>query len=137
MRYFKLFFGISVKQIEENAKIRLKDYSYDSTIMTVNVYMYENMRNGLSFLIYRTEENESVLAGFAFDEKHEKFNNTYAYIMELLYDTFGIKKVIEEPSEVTMFEYSEQLKEAKRRDFLAMRKVLCKRRISGDLIMTI
>jgi len=116
MRYFKMVLGTSAQQIEEKAKVRIKDYSYDSPIAAVNAFMYKTMRNGLSFLIYRTEENESVLAGFSFDEKHEKFERVYSYIMDLLNDSFCIKKVKEEPTEITMFDYSDCLAEARRRD---------------------
>lgn len=116
MRYFKMILGTSAQQIKENSKVRLKEYSYDSPIAAVNVYMHKTMRNGLSFLIYRTEEDESALAGFSFDEKHDRFEKVYSYIIELLKDTFSIKKVKEEPTEITMLEYSDFLKEARRRD---------------------
>lgn len=118
MRYFKMMLGTSAQRIEENSKIRLKEYAYDSSVAAVNMYMHKTMRNGLSFLIYRTEENESALAGFSFDEKHERFEKVYSYIMELLKDTFSIKKIREEPSEITMFEYSDCFREATRRDFM-------------------
>lgn len=117
MRYFKMVLGTSAQQIEENSKVRLKDYAYESPIAAVNSFMHKTMRNGLSFLIYRTEECESALAGFSFDERHERFEHVYSYIMEHLKDTFCINKVREEPSEVTMFEYWDCLKEAKRRNF--------------------
>lgn len=117
MRYFRMVLGTSAQQIEENSKVKLRDFAYDSPITAVNTYMHKNMRNGLSFLIYRVEENESAYTGFSFDEKHENFEKVYTYIMELLNDVFGIKKVKLEPEEITMFEYSDCLKEARRRDF--------------------
>lgn len=116
MRYFKMKLATSEQQIREKAKINLRDYGYDSTIAAVNVYMHKTMRNGLSFLIYRLEDNGSALAGFSFDEKNERFDNAYSYIMGHLKDAFSIRKVKEEPYEVTMFEYYECLNEAKRRD---------------------
>ena len=112
MRYFKMKLATSEQQIREKAKINLRDYGYDSTIAAVNVYMHKTMRNGLSFLIYRLEDNGSALAGFSFDEKNERFDNAYSYIMGHLKDAFSIRKVKEEPYEVTMFEYSECLNEA-------------------------
>lgn len=117
MRYFRMVLGTSAQQIEENSKVELRDFAYDSPITAVNTYMHKNMRNGLSFLIYRVEENESAYTGFSFDEKHENFEKVYSYIMELLNDAFAIKKVKLEPEEITMFEYSDCFKEARRRDF--------------------
>lgn len=117
MRYFRMVLGTSAQQIEENTKVKLRDFAYDSPITAVNTYMHKNMRNGLSFLIYRTEENESAFTCFSFDEKYEKFEMVYSYIMELLRGTFCIKKVKEEPEEITMFEYLDCFKEARRRDF--------------------
>ena len=116
MRYFKMKLATSEQEIKENTKIHLRDYAYDSIFAAVNVYMYKTIRNGLSFLIYRVEDNGVVFAGFSFDEKNERFDNAYSYIMGILKDTFSIRKVKEEPYEVTMFEYSECLNEAKRRD---------------------
>lgn len=118
MRYFKMILGTNAQQIEENAKVRLKDYSYDSTFAAVNSFMHKNMRNGLSFLIYRVEEGESVFTGFSFDEKKERLEDVYFYLSEILKDTFGIKRIKEEPREITMFEYAECLNEAKRRDLI-------------------
>ena len=93
MRYFKMKLAASEQQIKEKAKINLRDYAYDSTIAAVNVYMYKTMKNGLSFLIYRLEENGAVLACFSYEEKHERFDNAYFYIMGILKDAFSIRKV--------------------------------------------
>ena len=115
MRYFTMALATTEEQIEEKSKVRLRDYSYDSPIAAINSYMLKEMRNGLTFLIYRIEENV-VLAGFTFDEREDKLEEVYAYIMDILKDTFCIRNIIEEPKEITMFEYSDCLNEAKRRN---------------------
>lgn len=74
------------------------------------------MRNGLTFIVYRVEGGEKVFAGFSYDEKNERFESAYSYIMELLGDTFCIRKIKEDPVEITMFEYLDCVKEAKRRE---------------------
>ena len=116
MRYFNMVLGTSEEAIKENSKIDLRVYAYDSTITAINTYMLKSLKNGVSFLIYRIEDNGMASTGFSFDEKYENFENVYPYIMEVLSDKFSIKKVIEEPYEVTMFEYSNYLNEARRRD---------------------
>lgn len=115
MRYFTMALATTEKQIEEKSKVRLRDYSYDSPIEAINSYMLKEMRNGLTFLMYRIEENV-VLAGFTFDEREDKLEEVYSYIMDILKDTFCIRNIIEEPKEITMFEYSDCLNEAKRRN---------------------
>lgn len=51
MRYFKTVLGTSAQQIEEKAKVRLRDYSYDSPIVAVNVYIHKNMRNMRRYIL--------------------------------------------------------------------------------------
>lgn len=116
VRYFKMALATTAEKIETNAKVRLRDYSYGSTISAVNSFMLKQMRNGLTFLIYRVEEDETALAGFSFDEKKDRFEEVYSYILGILAETFCIKRVREEPQEITMFEYSENASEAKRHD---------------------
>lgn len=115
MRYFTMALAATEEQIEEESKVRLRDYSYDSPIAAVNSYMLKEMRNGLTFLIYRIEENV-ILAGFTFDEREDKLEEVYSYIMDILKGTFCIGNIIGEPKEITMFEYSDCLNEAKRRN---------------------
>lgn len=117
MRYFNMVLATSEEMITEKSKVRLSDYSYDSPIRAVNVYMHIHMKTGLSFIIYRTEESKVAFAEFGFDEKYENMEEAFLYIMDILDSIFGIDMVLEEPEELTVFEYLEYLNEAKRRDF--------------------
>ena len=119
MRYFKMILRASEQEIEEKAKIHLKTYAYESPVVAISSYMNKTMRNGLVFFIYRLEDNESALAAFCFDEKYEKFENVYSYMMEHLKDVCDIKRVKQEPYEITLFEYYECYNEAKRRDLIS------------------
>lgn len=119
MRYFKMKLAINEQQIKEKSNVYRKEYHYYDPSIAINMYMYRIMRNGLSFLIYRVADNGAVYAGFSFDEKYEQFENAYSYIMGVLKDAFLIRRVKEEPNEVTMFEYSECLNEARRRDYVS------------------
>lgn len=117
MRYFKIKLVTSEEQIKEKSKVYRNDYKYMEPITAVNSYMHKNIKNGLSFLMYRVLDSGIAYAGFSFDEKYEQFENAYSYIIGLLRDAFPIRRVKEEPYEVTMFEYSEYLNEARRREF--------------------
>ena len=122
MRYFKMILRASEHEIEEKSKIHLKTYAYESPVVAISSFMNKTMRNGLVFFIYRLEDNESALAAFCFDEKYEKyekFENVYSYMMEHLKDACDIKRVKQEPYEITLFEYYECYNEAKRRDLIS------------------
>ncbi|MCM1235021.1 MAG: AAA family ATPase, partial [Ruminococcus flavefaciens] len=116
MRYYGFALNTNAEKITENAKIRLKEYDYQSPIAAMNNYMYRNMKNGICYFAYREEEN-AALAAFSYDEKKDTLHNAYEHILELLNNIFGIKKVKAEPCEVTMYQFYEYLFEAKRRDY--------------------
>lgn len=44
MRYFEFALKTSSEQIKKNAKIRLKEYDYQSPVAAMNNYMYKNMK---------------------------------------------------------------------------------------------
>ena len=116
MRYFKTAVKTNKEAIEENTKVRLRDYSYDSPIAAVNTYMYRMLPNGMTFIMYRIE-GDNVLVGFSYDEKIGEMKDAFAHIMNELKTTFGIKKFAFDPIEITMFEYLENIEEARRREF--------------------
>ncbi|MCM1091819.1 MAG: AAA family ATPase [Muribaculum sp.] len=116
MRYFGFALNTSAEKIEKNSKIRLREYDYQSPVAAMNNYMYKHLKNGICFFAYREEENV-ILAAFSYDEKKGLFRDAYDYILEMLNDIFGIKKVKAEPSEVTMYQFYDYLLEAKRREF--------------------
>lgn len=116
MRYFSFVLKASSEQIKEGAKINLREYDCQSSVAAMNNYMYKHLKNGICFFAYREEENV-ILAGFSYDEKKGLFRDAYDYILEMLNDIFGIKKVKAEPCEITMYQFYEYLLEAKRRDY--------------------
>ena len=84
MRYFEFTLITSAKEIEDNAKIKLREYAYDSPIAAVNSFMHKTMKNNVSFLMYREESNEYVSAAFAFDERKYSYQDTLQYILDIL-----------------------------------------------------
>ena len=124
MRYFGFVLKTNSEQIKENAKIRLKEYDYQSTVAAMNNYMYKNMKNGICYFAYR-EDGGTTLAAFSYDEKKGSFRDAYDYIIEMLNDVFSIKQVKAEPCEITMYQFYECLLEAKRREyFLSWTRIL-------------
>ncbi len=67
MRYFELGLGENAEYIEENARIKYKDYPSQKVLDALNAYLYKTLKNGLYFFSYREEEN-SVLSAFSYDE---------------------------------------------------------------------
>ncbi len=116
MRYYGFALNTSAEKIEKNSKIRLKEYDYQSPVAAMNNYMYKNMKNGICYFAYREEEN-ATLAVFSYDEKKGSFRDAYDYLLEMLSDIFGIKRVKAEPCEITMYQFCEYLLEAKRREY--------------------
>ena len=116
MRYFSFVLHANSEMIGRNAGIRLKDYDFESNICAMNIYMYRNIRNGLTFFAYR-EEGDSLFADFSFDEKTESFASAYRAILELLDDAFLIQNVKEEPFEITTQQYLEGIEECRRHDY--------------------
>lgn len=53
MRYYGFKLGTNVEEIKENAKIELRHYGYDNVLESINSYMYQNMKNDRTFLVYR------------------------------------------------------------------------------------
>ncbi|MCH5257668.1 MAG: AAA family ATPase [Lachnospiraceae bacterium] len=124
MRYFGFVLKTNSEQIKENAKIRLKEYDYQSPVAAMNNYMYKNMKNGICYFAYR-EDGGATLAAFSYDEKKGSFRDAYDYIIEMLNDVFSIKQVKAEPCEITMYQFYECLLEAKRREyFLSWTRIL-------------
>lgn len=113
MRYYSFSLDSSVGQIKKNTKVRL-EYS-SSPIASMNSYLYTNIRNNTCIFAYREEEN-SILAAFCYNERKFSFSDTYDYLVEML-SKFGIKRIMDEPYEITMFEFYEHLLEAKRREY--------------------
>ncbi len=114
MRYYNLVLKTSSKEIEEGAKIRLRDYDFESSIGAMNAYIYKIINNGIAFLAYR-EEEDAILAAFSFDDKKGTFNEAYDHIIEILSSTFSVTQIKSEPCEITMSDFYDCWLEARRR----------------------
>ena len=114
MRYYNCVLKTNVEEINNNTKIKLRDYDYDSTLGAVNAYFCKHLDNDFYFFTYR-EESNAVLASFCYDEKKTSYQEAFEYFKFVLKDAFCITGMIGGPCEVTMFEYLENIQEAKRR----------------------
>lgn len=119
MRYYGFKLGTNVEEIKENAKIELQHYGYNNTLESINSYMYQNMKNDRTFLVYREEDN-LICAIFSYNEQKLSFRNAYEGILEMLQDIFGIKLIKVEPYEITMHQFMDCILESKRRRCLDM-----------------
>lgn len=117
MRYYDFLIKTTATQIKENARVNLREYDYSSPIAAVNNFMYKKLKNDMTFFAYR-EDEEYIAAVFSYNERKYSLENTYQNIMEMLKDTFSIKKVKGEPTEITMYTFLDYLYEAKRRDYV-------------------
>ena len=117
MRYYQF----SISGVAENIKALIQDkeylreYRWENPISAVNRYMYYNLKNHLGFFAYRQESTDKILAVLCFDEKREVLETVYAYIIDVLERVFEIKRMPLIPSEITMYEFMDCLKEARRR----------------------
>lgn len=116
MRYYSLVLKTTSEKIEEGAKIRINDYLYGDPIGALSVYMYKNLKNGVYFFAYREEEN-AVLAVFAYDDKTTVFGEAYDHILGILSGVFSVKQIKSEPVEITVFQSYEHYLEARRRGY--------------------
>ncbi len=118
MRYYNFTLVTNAERISENTSINLGEYAYRCSIGAVNNYMYKSMKNGVTFIMYREETENTVLATFSYDERKYVYKEVYHYILDILNNVFCIKKVRREPCEITMFQFREYLNEGKRRGFI-------------------
>ena len=119
MRYYKFAFSGAVEKIKGllQDKEYLREYRWGNAICAVNSYMYQNLKNNVGFLAYRQETDDKILAVLFLDEKRETLENAYDYIIEVLESVFEIKRIQLTPNEITMYEFLDCYREAKRRDF--------------------
>ena len=114
MRYYSFVLKTTSAKIQEGAKIRLKEYDYDSPVAAMNNYIYKNIQNAMAFFAYREEEG-AIYASFSYDERKNSFQDAYNHILEILSEVFSVKQVKAEPCEITMYQFYEYLLEARRR----------------------
>lgn len=117
MRYYEFAFSGAVEKIKGllQDKEYLREYRWANALCAINNYMYNNLKNNLGFLTYRQESADKILAVFFFDEKRETLENVYEYISEVLESVFEIKRRIFTQNEITMYEFLDYFREAKRR----------------------
>lgn len=119
MRYYEFAIrGVAedIKELLQNKEC-LREHRYESPIWAVNSYMYRNLKNNVGFLAYRQETDDKILSVLFFDEKRETLEKAYDYIIEVLEGVFEIKRIQLIPSEITMYEFLDCYREAKRRDY--------------------
>lgn len=119
MRYYSLVLNTNAEEIKENTRINLREYAYENPIAAINSYMLKNMKNDVSFLAYREEEN-SVFAAFSYHEKKGTFQDICRYLLEMLKDDLRIKKLKTEPCEITMYQFMDCFFEARRREYVTV-----------------
>ena len=119
MRYYAVVLSGAVEKIKGllQDKEYLREYRWENAICAVNSYMYHNLKNGVGFLAYRHDTDDKILAVLCLDERKETLENTYDYIVEVLENAFAIKRMQFTPDEITMYEFMDCYREAKRRDF--------------------
>lgn len=117
MRYYEFAIrGVAedIKELLQNKEC-LREHRYESPIWAVNNYMYRNLKNNVGFLAYRQETDDKILSVLFFDEKRETLEKAYDYIIEVLEGVFEVKRIQLSPSEITMYEFLDCYREAKRR----------------------
>lgn len=119
MRYYEFAFNGKVEKIKKliQDKEYLREYRWSNAIFAVNIYMYRNLKNDVGFLAYRQETNGKILAVLFVNERRETLGNAYDYISKVLKNVFEITRIQLIPSEITMYQFLDCYKEAKRREF--------------------
>lgn len=114
MRYINCTINANENKIMDTAKIRWKDYDYDSPISAVNKYMYRHIISNVMCFIYRVE-GEVSKAAFFYHEDKLTLKNAWNAINDKLLEIADICIEDTEPEEITTYQYLECLQEAKRR----------------------
>ncbi len=117
MRYFEINLGENAEYIEENARIKYRDYPSQKVLDALNNYLYKTLKNGLYFFSYREEEN-SVLSAFSYDEKSFSYDEALDSILGILAFDFQVKHLKESPYEITMYRFLDDIMEGRRRDYV-------------------
>ena len=116
MRYYNFVMAGNSKLIEEKSEIKLREYAWESPVGAVNAFMKSRVKNDMGFFIFREEEN-TLMSAFYYDDKKTTLQDCYDNTMALLRETFGLKKIVSAPWEVTTQEFLDCWSEARRRDY--------------------
>ena len=117
MRYNTFVINNTIEDIKANAKIRLKDYSFSSTLAALEQYIRKNIENDINFVPYR-EQNGKILVAYSYDERKVSDDDVSEMISKLLMDAFGYDKGVVNPQEITMCDFRDALDESIRRDYI-------------------
>ena len=117
MRYYSFIMKTSSEEIAQNTKIRLREYNYDCTLGAVNDFIQQTKQKQDScFFAYREEEGK-ISAAFSFNEKTDSLQSAFELLTETLKENFSIKKIVQEPVEITTKDFYDYLYEARRRNY--------------------
>ena len=116
MRYYGCVLNVTSEMVKTNARINFRDYYSDTTIGSMNIYLYKNLRNDFKFLCYR-EEGNAILAAFAYNENKCSYQDACNYFMDVLNEAFLINHMKSEPVELTMYQFLDCVMETRRRDY--------------------
>lgn len=116
MRYYEYTLNTTSKSIENNSKVNLKTYGYDTVLQAVNQYVYQNTAD-TKYFIYREDAN-TIKSVLCFDEKEISFADAVQAIAKCLDEIAEIPFSNEEYEEITIHRYYELLCEAKRRGYV-------------------
>ncbi len=120
MRYYEFMFHADAEEIKEKAKVEFIYYRSQKPYQAMNEYLYRNMKNGLTFFVYR-EEDDRVRAAFSFDETTYTLMQAYDYMIERLKDDFHITQVQKTPEEITTHQFLDYMLEGNRREYVTNR----------------
>lgn len=116
MRYLK--FTLKIKQEDiKSEKVRLKDYCYDNNVDALGIYLFQNLKNGVTFVPYRFD-NEGMHCMYAIDESIREPEEALNEILGIIEDILVVTIMTVKPSEITMIEFDSNLTEAKRRGYV-------------------
>ncbi|MCR4688011.1 MAG: hypothetical protein K5745_00510, partial [Saccharofermentans sp.] len=113
MRYFDCTLRIKEEDIKSET-VDMRELSYDSSIDALNVYMFRTLCNGVTFLVYRDEK--SFLRAMLATES--KLSDAMGEILSALDYLLGKKVDVSVPEEITLFDFDENMDEARRRGIL-------------------
>lgn len=113
MRYYSCAINMNSDKIKESAKVRLKDYDYDSPIAAVNKYVRQNIISNVQFFLYR-EEGSMIRGAFSYREDRVSYKDAVTAISDLLDTIAGIRLVDVELEDISTYQYIENLLEGKR-----------------------
>ncbi len=116
MRYYNFAIKGNKEELQEKAKIELRQYGYQNNVNRLNDYMYRTLQRGTTFFLYR-EEEDGFLGAFAYDDNKFTYHDACSYFRDVLNSAFGIRRFMGEPIEITMRDYYHHIQEAYRRDY--------------------